>query len=147
MSTQPKSHIVSGLIEKRAELAGIVAQLERQLDQYRADLTHIDGVLRLLASDIDPETIKPKRRYRRTNYFGRNELLRLCLNAFRNAEGSLLSGDEIAEQVIAAKNFEAADAALRAAIRKQVISTLKGLRRRGTIERIGAGRGARWRLI
>jgi hypothetical protein len=34
-------YVVSGLIAKRAELAGVIDQLQRQLDQYRADLTHI----------------------------------------------------------------------------------------------------------
>ena len=59
--TAGKDHVVSGLVAKRAELAGVIDQLQRQLDQYRADLTHIDGVLRILASDLDPETIRPTR--------------------------------------------------------------------------------------
>jgi hypothetical protein len=42
------THIVSALREKRAKVAGCIARLERQLDQHRADLSHIDGVLRLL---------------------------------------------------------------------------------------------------
>jgi hypothetical protein len=55
------------LIEKRRELTGIIIdELQRQLDQHRADLTHIDGVLRVLATDIDPETIRPKRAYRQS---------------------------------------------------------------------------------
>jgi hypothetical protein len=58
------AHVVSSLIEKRRELAGIIDKLQRQLDQHRADLTHIDGVLRVLASDLDPETLRPKRAYR-----------------------------------------------------------------------------------
>ena len=41
--TASKDHVVSGLIEKRRELAGIIDELQRQLDQHRADLTHIDG--------------------------------------------------------------------------------------------------------
>ena len=48
-----KDHVVSGLIEKRRELAGIIDELQRRLDQHRADLTHIDGTLRVLASDLD----------------------------------------------------------------------------------------------
>ena len=71
--------IVSGLIEKRRELASVIDELQRQLDQHRADLTHIDGVLRVLATDLDPETIRPKRAYRRNRYFARNELSRLAL--------------------------------------------------------------------
>src|SRR6267378_4257680 len=93
-------HIVSGLIAKRAEFAGIIDQLQRQLDEHRADLTHIDGVLRVLATDLDPETIRPKRAYRRNRYFARNELLRLCLGVLRTAAGELVSTDDIAGRVI-----------------------------------------------
>jgi hypothetical protein len=34
--------------------------LERKLEQHRADLTHIDGVLRLFQPDRDPGDIKPR---------------------------------------------------------------------------------------
>jgi hypothetical protein len=138
--------VVSRLIAKRAELAGIVAQRQRQIDQDRADLTHIDGVLRILATDLDPETIRPKRRYRRTRYFGRNELSRLCLSAFRIAAGKPLSTSDIADYVIKAKGFDAADALLRAEIRDQVGSIMKRLHREGAIANIGAGRASKWRL-
>src|SRR6201997_1936094 len=112
-----KDHVVSGLVEKRRELAGIIDELQRQLDQHRADLTHIDGVLRVLATDLDPATIKPKRIYRRNRYFARNELSRLCLGVLRIAAGELLSTDDIASRVIATKGFDASDAILFAAIR------------------------------
>ena len=141
-----RDHIVDGLIAKRAELAGVIAQLQRELDQHRADLAHIDGVLRVLASDLDPEAIKPKRVYRRTRYFARSELSRLCLSAFRLAAGEPVTADHIAGQVIAAKGFDASDRVLRAAIADQVGQVLKGLRKRGTVERIGIGRGAKWKL-
>jgi hypothetical protein len=47
------------------------------------------GVLRVLATDLDPETIRPKRAYRRNRYFSRNELSRLCLGVLRTAAGEL----------------------------------------------------------
>jgi len=145
--TTSKDHVVSGLIEKRRELAGLIDQLQRQLDQHRADLTHIDGVLRVLATDLDPNTIRPKRIYRRNRYFARkNELSRLCLDVLRIAAGELLSTDDIAGRVIAAKGFDAGDAILRASIREQVGSIVKRLHRRGTAEPTGRGRGSRWRL-
>jgi hypothetical protein len=131
--TAGKDHVVvTGLIEKRRELAGIIDKLLRQLDQHRADLTHIDGALRVLTTDLDPEEIKPKRVYRRNRYFARNELSRLCLAVLRTAAGELLSTDEIAGRVIAAKGFDAGDAILCAAIREQVGSTVKRLHRNGT---------------
>lgn len=144
--TANKDHVVSGLIEKRRELAGIIDELQRQLDQHRADLTHIDGVLRVLAADLDPETIRPKRAYRRNRYFARNELSRLCLGVLRTAVGETLSTDDIAGRVITAKGFDSGDAILRAAIREQVGSTVKRLHRESTILNIGAGRGSRWKL-
>jgi hypothetical protein len=144
--TASKDHVVSGLIEKRRELAGIIDELQRQLDQHRADLTHIDGALRVLAANLDPETIKRKRIYRRNRYFARNELSRLCLGVLRTAAGELLRTDDIAGRVIAAKGFDAGDVILRAAIREQVGSTVKRLHRNGAIANIGAGRASKWKL-
>src|SRR6266478_4878404 len=142
--TAEKNPVVSGLIAKRRELSGIIDQLQRQLDQYRADLTHIDGVLRVLATDLDPETIRPKRGYRRNRYFARNELSRLCLGVLRTAAGEPLSTNDIAGRVIAAKGFDAGDAILRAAIRDQIGSIVKRLHRGDTIENVGAGRASKW---
>jgi hypothetical protein len=68
--TAERDHVVSGLIAKRSELAGIIDKLQRQLDQYRVDLTRIDGALRILAPDLYTETIRPKRAYRRKTYIG-----------------------------------------------------------------------------
>jgi len=140
------THVVSALREKRAVVAWLVEKLERKLEQHRADLTHIDGVLRLFQPNRDPKAIKPKRTYaKRTRYFARNELARLCMDTLRDAPG-LITTDEIAAQVIAAKGFETADSTLRAAIRDQALTTLRAFRKRGAIEQIGLGRGLRWKL-
>jgi hypothetical protein len=139
-------HVISALRKKRALVSGAIEKLERKLEQHRADLTHIDGVLRLFQPDRDPDQIKPKRAYaKRTRYFARNELARLCMGALRDAPG-LITTDEIAAQVIAAKGFEAADSTLRAAIRDQLLTVLRGARKRETVEQIGLGRGVRWKL-
>jgi hypothetical protein len=141
-----ESHVVSALREKRAKVAGCIARLERQLDQHRADLSHIDGVLRLFEPERDPEAIKPKRTYKRTRYFARNELSRLILGVLREANGKLIATDEIASQVLAAKGYDAADAIMRGAVRKQALTILRAYRKRGTVEQTGLGRGLRWRL-
>src|SRR6478672_10544190 len=114
-------HVISALREKRALVAGLIERLERKLEQHRADLTHIDGVLRLFQPDRDPGEIKPKQPYaRRTRYFARNELARLCMDALRAADG-LIATDEIAGRVIEAKGFDAADTVLRKAIGEQIL--------------------------
>jgi hypothetical protein len=139
--------VVAGLIAKRAELAGIIDQLQRQLDQHRADLTHIDGVLRILAPDFEPETIRPKRRQRRSRYFARYELSRLCLDMLREAATEPLSTEAITRHVIVAKGFEVGDAVLRAAIHDQVEAVLKRMIRDSRVEKIGGGHTTRWKLV
>jgi hypothetical protein len=140
-------HVISALREKRALVAGLIEKLERKLEQHRADLTHIDGVLRLFQPDRDPGDIKPKRTYaRRTRYFARNELSRLTMDALRAADGALMTTDEIAVRVIEAKGFDAADAALRGSIRDQALTLLRSLRKQGRVEQIGLGRALRWKF-
>jgi hypothetical protein len=95
---------------------------------------------------LDPETIRPKRAYRRNRYFARNELSRLCLSVLRTAAGEPLSTDNIAGRVIAAKGFDSSDGILRAAIRDQIGAIVKRLHREGAIENIGAGRASKWKL-
>jgi hypothetical protein len=140
-------HVISALREKRALVAGLIEKLERKLEQHRADLTHIDGVLRLFQPDRDPGEIKPKRTYaRRTRYFAKGELSRLVLEALRDAYGKPLSTDDLAGQIITAKGFDAADSVLRVAVRDQVLTALRAFRKRGTVEQIGLGRGLRWKM-
>ena len=140
-------HVISALREKRALIAGLIEKLERKLEQHRADLTHIDGVLRLFQPEHDPASIKPKRTYvRRTRYFARNELSRLTMDALRAAEGASMAMDAIAGRIIEAKAFDAADTVLRKAIGEQALALLRSFRKHGTVEQVGLGRGVRWKL-
>ena len=47
-----ETHVVSALVDKRAELAGQITRFEQQLGQFRADLTHVDATIRLFAPDL-----------------------------------------------------------------------------------------------
>jgi hypothetical protein len=146
MTDQSNDHAVSRLISKRAELAGMIAHLEQELDQCRADLTHIDGALRVLRTDLDPETIPPRRVYNRTRYFARNELSRLCMDTLRLAAGEPLTAEGITIRIMAAKKLDVRDARLRAAIRVQAGAVLKRMHRQKIAAPSGKGVGATWRL-
>ncbi len=139
-------HAISRLISKRVELARLAADLEQELDQCRADLVHIDGALRVLRADLDPETIPPRRRHTRAQYFGRNELSRLCMDTLRLAATEPLTAEEITIRVMTAKGLDVRDARLRAAIRVQVGPVLKRLHRQKIAAPSGKGVGATWRL-
>ncbi len=46
-----ESHVVSGLVAKRAELAGQVEQCRLELERLVADMGHLDGSIKLFAPD------------------------------------------------------------------------------------------------
>jgi hypothetical protein len=52
--------VVGALGTKRAELGGIVRQLEQELVQKRTNLAHLDATMRLFDPDIQPKEIRPK---------------------------------------------------------------------------------------
>lgn len=54
------TYLISGLTAKRAEVSGIVAELEKRIAQHRADIVHIDAILRLCAPDVVPKEIVPR---------------------------------------------------------------------------------------
>src|SRR3954462_15226273 len=81
--------MVGGLKEKRAELSGIITNLEKQINQHRAGLVHVDAVLRLFAPDITPEAFAPKTPRRRNEWFPPGELSRMVLDVLRRAPAPL----------------------------------------------------------
>ncbi len=56
--TEP--HVVTGLMTKRAELAGMLEHHQAKVRQLVIDLDAIDQVLRLFKPDIELDAIKPK---------------------------------------------------------------------------------------
>ena len=134
------------LIEKRRDLARLIEALQEQLDQHYADLAHLDGALRLLGHNVGPDELRPKCRYRRLPYFGRNELSRLVLTTLRIAAGEPIGIEEISRRVIVARGFDASDEFLRAAICQRLRAILTRLHKQGVIEGISSGRGSKWKL-
>ena len=123
---------------KRAELAGDALALDARLAQLRADLVHLDAAIRILCPHAEPELIRPKRPSRKgCDWFGRQELPRLILDALCDNEQPLSSAD-IARAVMARKCRDAGDST---ALRR-VAGMVKGVlhRQEGkTVERDGGG--------
>ena len=79
------SHYLSGLVAKRAELAGEIRLAEERLDQLRADVLHLDAATRIIDPAYHVDAIMPKVRRRRREWFGNGEPLRLVLETPREA--------------------------------------------------------------
>src|SRR3954452_2010079 len=78
-------HVISALSNKRAELAGIVSQLERQLGQQQANLAHLDATMRLFDPDIQPNQIRPRQQRAHSVWFRPGECLRLIYDELPDA--------------------------------------------------------------
>lgn len=136
--------IISGLREKRSAIAGKIIELRREADQLEADLFHIDAVLRLY--DVEPADIPAKGRVpKRSAYFGRNEITRRIYDALRT-DGSVCAV-AIAAQAMRDKGLDPdANPKQRTSFAQRFLTSLHDLRKNGTVERIGEGKGVRWRL-
>jgi hypothetical protein len=140
------SHVISSLSRKRRDIAGEIAELEKQAAQKRADLAHVNAVLRLYDPKAAAEEVRPKHLAFRHRFFGNGELSRHCLNQLREAEGLAISADDIAIGAMRAKNMPLGDDPLRQKLVSTTLAALKRLSKRGSVEKIGEGVGARWRL-
>jgi len=141
-----EAHVVSALMAKRAELAGLLAQLEKVIGRHRADLVHLDGAIRLFAPAIVPEAIEAKRVYRRNQWFGRGQLTRGLLEALRRSEGPLAAVG-LARAVIEAGGLDAGDRAMLERVQKLIHRAIRELERRGVVREVGReGRAVLWQL-
>ena len=139
-------HLVKVLIEKRAEIAGIVEGLEREVAQHRAALIHLDSTLRLLDPSIKIGEIRSKRMSRRSGYFAPGELSKSCLDAIRIAGDKGVSAEEVAVSMMAAKGIEQTDEILRTEFIKRIHNAMDRLHRSQVVRRVGRGLGVRWAL-
>ncbi len=139
-------HVTSALSRKRRELAGEINEIEKQAAQKRADLAHVNAVLRLYDPKAAEEQVRPKQLAFRQRFFGNGELSRHCLNQLRETEGVAISADEIAIAAMKAKDMPLGDDPLRQKLVSTTLAALKRLSKKGIIEKIGDGVGARWRL-
>jgi hypothetical protein len=62
-------------------------------------MAHINDTLRLFDDEIEPDSIAPKKPYRRVKLFGQGELNRLIFDAMRKG-GEPMSTPEIARAIV-----------------------------------------------
>ena len=137
-------HVIGALRNKRAELAGILRQLEQQLVQQRANLAHVDATMRLFDPDIRPNDIRPKLSRERNAWFRQGECLRLVYDELREATQPMTTR-QLAEQIMRVKAIPAADDQRRERVQKTLLASLN--RAKQTIARVEIAGVVRWRLI
>ena len=137
-------HVIGALQRKRAELAGMLRQLEQQLVQQRANLAHLDATMRLFNPDIRPNEIRPKQPRARNAWFRPGECLRLIYDELREATQPVTTR-ELAERIMRVKAIPAADDQRRELVQKTLLGSLN--RAKQTIARVEVAGVVSWRLI
>jgi hypothetical protein len=135
---------ITTLRTKRAEIADALEGLERQVEQRRTDLMHLDATLRLIDPDAEaaPGPKGPARK--RNDWFQPGECRRRIHDVLRDAVAPVTTR-AIVEAVMAAKTLPADDARACELIHKTVLGSLN--RATDTIERTQAAGCAAWRVI
>ena len=80
-----ESHVVSALVNKRAEIAGMIARTEQQLGQFRAIWFISTPPSVYLLPRMEPKTIPAKRIRQSDLWFEQGDLSRRVLDALRRA--------------------------------------------------------------
>jgi hypothetical protein len=132
------------LVAKRSEVAGLIANLERKAAQQRADLVHVDAVLRLYAPELEADCIPSRAVRRRNGWFKSGELVRMVLDILWIAPAPM-SGKEIAAVVMVRRGLDLADMHSARLIGKLVNNALA--RQAGDlVEKIALHRSVTWRV-
>ena len=137
-------HVIGVLRHKRAELAGMLRQLEQQLVQQRANLAHLDATMRLFDPHIRPKDIPFKQPRERNAWFHQGECLRLIYDQLREATQPMTTR-ELAERIMRLKAIPAADDQHRERVQKTLLGSLN--RAKETIARVEITGVVRWQLI
>ena len=119
-----ESHVVSALVDKRAELAGQIVRIEQQLGQFRADLIHIDATIRLFAPTLEPETIKAKMIRRRNDRFEPGEVKRRVLDTLRRSDQPMAASG-LVRVVMSERGLDPADRSVFSKIQLKVGANLR----------------------
>ncbi len=138
-------HIVSGLLRKRADIAGEIAVLHDKLRAQQADLAHVESTLKLFQPDIDFSGARVSRKpgAQSAGYGGMSRAVR---DALRDA-ADWMTLRALQENVMTARGMDLEDSALCAVVRKRIAGALRNLKRRGQAEdRHGVGLAMEWRL-
>lgn len=84
-----ESHVVSGLVSKRSELAGQIQHHQNEAQRIAGELDHLDATIKLFDPQYDLRGIRPRAQRRLNPHFKNGESNRMVLDAMREAGDSV----------------------------------------------------------
>jgi hypothetical protein len=138
------THVISGLRNKRARIAGLVLVDQRAIARRQEQLAMLDAVILMFSPDCNPEMIPPIRPGSQRLFFGYRELSRLCVDCLRQANGPVRL-DQIVDRAIEVKGFTD-DRRLRKHISDTTRASLLRMVRKGLVRKIIDAPDTWWEL-
>lgn len=123
-------HVLSGLIAKRAELAGRIEFMQREMRDLVNSIGHVDAAIRLFDPNADVDDIKPKFPPRFHAFKG--EVSRLVLDGLRKANGPL-PVHELTLIVAAGRGLSPDEKPFMRVLSRRVGACLRNLRKKGLV--------------
>ncbi|HEV2653247.1 MAG TPA: hypothetical protein VGU69_18430 [Rhizomicrobium sp.] len=142
MNDLGNKYALAALKDKRATLAGEIADLKKQVAWRIEALSHVDASLHLLDPQANPNGIPLKRPRRRVKLFRQGELGNLIRDALRRA-GKPVGLKEIVTALLEAGGH---GESARAALTPRVRGNLAYLEKAGTVSKTGQATTAKWHL-
>lgn len=138
-------HTISGLIRKRAELAGKLEAAQNTVRTLIIDLDNIDAAIHIFDPDVVLEAIKPKPLPPKNQAY-KGEVSRAVFGALRNSPKPM-TAPELAQHVMAGRGLDASDKRLVKLITRRVAACLRHHRAKGIVSsQEGKGRFMVWEI-
>ncbi len=146
-----ESHVVSGLVAKHSELAGIIQFHRAEIERVAADLKRLDATIKLFAPETDLRSLGVKRMTSSSasvggfKHFKSKESHTLVLDQLRVATEPL-SAVMICTTIMADRGMEDTKE-LRISIQRTLTGTLRRLEKRGLVKEVErAGLTVFWQI-
>lgn len=139
-----ESHVVSGLVTKRSELAGLLDHHRKEIERLDGALAHIDATIKLFAPEYDLRGIGRKQYRRYSRLFKKGECYRLSLDTLRESGGKATTA-AIAAKIVTEKGFPLDQ---QGTVCDSVNNSLRYAERNGAVGRAGLdGISIVWKLV
>jgi hypothetical protein len=138
-----ESQTVVILRAKRDAIAATILNYERQLEQAKADFTHVTAALAIFEAGEQPGSQRPYVSMFHTFKYG--EIAALSRAALTDGP---LSTPDIAKRLMTEKGLDTADRVLSRSVGFSVLQSLRGMARRRMVKKLARSRGrCVWELV
>lgn len=129
--TVERPNTLAGLVDKRREIAGKVAETRAALRQYIIDLDHVDAAIRLFDPNYNVEGLRPKHGAIRHQAM-KGDITRALLETLRDARGPMTT-IELAKHVMAERGLNTQDRDLVQLMTRRAGPLLRNQEKRGLL--------------